>query len=107
ARDVRERRPLLGAVLMRISLRWLADYVALPAVEELAERLTLAGLEVERIERLGEAFAGIVVARVASSSPHPNAEKLSVVQADICPRSTLQIVCGAKNYHSGAKVPLP
>ena len=91
---------------MRISVRWLADYVALPAVEELAERLTLAGLEVERIESLGEAFAGIVVARVASSSPHPNAEKLSVVQADIGQRSTLQIVCGAKNYQVGDKVPL-
>ncbi|HEX4803354.1 MAG TPA: phenylalanine--tRNA ligase subunit beta, partial [Myxococcaceae bacterium] len=91
---------------MRISVRWLADYVAVPPVEELAERLTLAGLEVERIERLGEVFAGVVVARVASSSPHPNAEKLSVVQADIGQRATLQIVCGAKNYKVGDKVPL-
>ena len=91
---------------MRISVRWLADYVAVPPVEELAERLTLAGLEVERIERLGEAFAGVVVARVASSSAHPNAEKLSVVQADIGQAAMLQIVCGAKNYKVGDKVPL-
>jgi phenylalanyl-tRNA synthetase beta chain len=91
---------------MLISVRWLADYVEVPAVEELAERLTLAGFEVERTERPGEALAGVVVAEIKESAPHPNAEKLSVTRVDTGGRSLLQIVCGAKNYKIGDKVPL-
>ena len=90
---------------MRISVRWLAEYVDVPEAEELAERLTLAGLEVERIERPGDALAGIVVAQIKESNPHPNAEKLSVTRVDVGGRSLLQIVCGAKNYKVGDKVP--
>jgi len=91
---------------MRISIRWLADYLEVPPAEELAERLTLAGFEVERIERPGEALAGVVVAQIVESVAHPGAEKLSVTQVNIGGPSTLQIVCGAKNYKVGDKVPL-
>jgi len=93
---------------MKISLNWLADYVELPATpEETAAKLTLAGLEIEGVERLGEGLDGVVVAHILESVPHPNAEKLSVTQVDAGPKhGKLQIVCGAKNYKVGDKVPL-
>jgi phenylalanyl-tRNA synthetase beta chain len=91
---------------MRISVRWLSSYVEVPPAEELAERLTLAGFEVERVERLGEALAGVVVGEIKESAPHPDAEKLSVTRVDVGGGSLLQIVCGAKNYKVGDKVPV-
>src|SRR5262244_659132 len=91
---------------MRISVQWLAEYVALPPATELAERLTLAGFEVERIERPGDALRGVLVAQIKESAPHPNAEKLSVTKVDAGGGSLLQVVCGAKNYKVGDKVAL-
>lgn len=92
---------------MRISLKWLKDYVALPAsVDELASRLTMAGLEIEGIERPAEALKGVVVARILESEKHPNADKLSVTKIDFGGAAPLQVVCGAKNYKVGDKVPL-
>jgi phenylalanyl-tRNA synthetase beta chain len=92
---------------MRIAVKWLGEYVALPAsVEELARQLTMAGLEVERIERPGEPLREIVVAQIRESSAHPNADKLSVTRVDIGSGTLLQVVCGAKNYRVGDKVPL-
>jgi len=90
---------------MRISVRWLAEYVGVPSPADLAERLTLAGFEVERIERPGDALRGVVVAQIKESVPHPNAEKLSVTKVD-AEGSLLQVVCGAKNYKVGDKVAL-
>ncbi|MBE2250049.1 MAG: phenylalanine--tRNA ligase subunit beta [Myxococcus sp.] len=92
---------------MRISLKWLKDYVALPAsVDELARRLTMAGLEIEGIERPAEALKGVVVAQIVASDKHPNADKLSVTKIDLGGGAPLQVVCGAKNYQVGDKVPL-
>ncbi len=91
---------------MRISLKWLAEYVDLPAPEELARRLTAVGLEVEGIERTGQGLEGVVAARILSSESHPNAEKLSVTTVDRGDGAPLQIVCGAKNYAVGDVVPL-
>lgn len=92
---------------MRISLKWLKDYVALPAsVDELASRLTMAGLEIEGIERPAEALKGVVVAQIVASDKHPNADKLSVTKIDAGHGAPLQVVCGAKNYKVGDKVPL-
>ncbi len=92
---------------MKISLNWLADYVELPAdSDELARKLTMAGLEVEGIERLGEGLDGVVVGHILESKQHPNAEKLSVTKVDAGKLGQLQIVCGAKNYKVGDKVPL-
>jgi phenylalanyl-tRNA synthetase beta chain len=90
---------------MRISLKWLSQYVDLPSPEELARGLTAVGLEVEAIERTGQGLAGVVVARVLSSERHPNAEKLSVTSID-GGSAPLQVVCGAKNYAVGDLVPL-
>jgi phenylalanyl-tRNA synthetase beta chain len=91
---------------MRISYRWLSEYVDVPPVEELARRLTTVGLEVEAIERLGQGLAGVVAARIVASEKHPNAEKLSVTRVDLGRGEPLQVVCGAKNYQVGDVVPL-
>jgi phenylalanyl-tRNA synthetase beta chain len=91
---------------MKISLNWLKDYVALPSADEVARRLTMAGLEVEAIHRPGAALAGVVVAEILSSDKHPNADKLSVTRVAMGGSEPLQIVCGAKNYKVGDKVPL-
>ena len=92
---------------MKISVKWLKDYVALPAdVDELARRLTAVGLEIEGMDRPGDALRGVVVARIAASVQHPNADKLSVTQIDLGQADMLQVVCGAKNFKVGDKVPL-
>lgn len=92
---------------MKISVKWLKDYVALPAaVEELARKLTAVGLEIEGLERPGEALRGVVVAQIQQSVQHPNADKLSVTQVDLGGPEKLQVVCGAKNFKVGDKVPL-
>jgi phenylalanyl-tRNA synthetase beta chain len=92
---------------MKISLNWLAEYVELPSdVDALAKMLTFAGLEVEAIDRPGAALKGVVVAQILESNKHPNAEKLSVTKVDAGTGTPLQIVCGAKNYKVGDKVPL-
>ena len=69
---------------MKISVKWLGEYVALPAsVDELARKLTAVGLEIEGMERPGEGLRGVVVAQIKESVQHPNADKLSVTQVDI------------------------
>ena len=68
---------------MKLSLKWLADYVALPqSVDELAKKLTMAGLEIEGISKPGDALRGVIVAKIVSSEKHPNADKLSVTKID-------------------------
>jgi phenylalanyl-tRNA synthetase beta chain len=91
---------------MRISLRWLAEYVDLPAPQELAQRLTDVGLEVEAIELVGEELDGVVAARIVEAKPHPQADKLSVALVDAGGGETLQVVCGAHNWQVGDLVPL-
>ncbi len=90
---------------MRVSLAWLAELVPLPPPSELERGLTFAGLEVERVERRGEGLEGVVVARILETAPHPKADRLSVTQVDLG-GERLQIVCGAKNYRVGDRVPL-
>ncbi|HUB05731.1 MAG TPA: phenylalanine--tRNA ligase subunit beta [Myxococcales bacterium] len=90
---------------MRISLGWLAELVDLPEERALVDGLTGAGLPVDKVERLGESLAGVVVARILESHPHPKADRLSVTTVD-AGAEKLQIVCGAKNYRVGDLVPL-
>lgn len=91
---------------MKISLNWLKQYVDFNwSPEELGERLTMLGIEVEGVEKKSGEFEGVVVAQILSSVQHPNADKLSVCKvAD--GQGERQIVCGAKNYKVGDKVPL-
>ena len=91
---------------MRITIDWLRDFVDIeltPAV--LAERLTLAGLEVESVEPVAADFSGVVVAEILERRPHPNADRLSLCRVSDGARE-LDIVCGAANAAAGLKVPL-
>lgn len=90
---------------MNVSLQWLSDHVDFSeySMSQLDELLTFAGIEVEGIQSLPD---HLVVAEVLSSERHPDAEKLSVCQVDDGSGKPRQIVCGAKNYKVGDKVPL-
>jgi len=87
---------------MKVSVEWLSDYVALPPVDELAKKLTFAGLEVEAIQRPPK---GVVAGKILESVKHPQADKLSVTKVEFG-RGHTQIVCGAKNYKVGDIVPV-
>ncbi|HEV2804823.1 MAG TPA: phenylalanine--tRNA ligase subunit beta [Chthoniobacterales bacterium] len=92
---------------MKFSVNWLREFVELPAsVDELAELLTMGGVEIEDIEKRGANFDHVVVAQIKASAQHPNADRLSVCQVDDRSGQPRQIVCGAKNYKAGDKVPL-
>jgi len=91
---------------MKVTLNWLKQYVDFNwSPEELTERLTLLGLEVEGVQKLGGEFEGIVVAEVITRDKHPNADKLSLCRVNDG-RGERQIVCGAQNFQAGDKVPL-
>ena len=92
---------------MKVSLNWLRELVELPpGVSQLVDLLTLAGVEVEGVETLGVAIPKVIVAEIRESVQHPNADRLSVCQVDDGSGAVRQIVCGAKNYKVGDKVPL-
>jgi phenylalanyl-tRNA synthetase beta chain len=89
---------------MKLSHNWLQTYIKFKLnAEELGEKLTMLGLEVESFERLGEKYNGFVVGKVLDVQKHPNADKLSVCKVDVG-REQLQIVCGAPNVAAGQKV---
>ncbi|MBM7644768.1 phenylalanyl-tRNA synthetase beta chain [Scopulibacillus daqui] len=90
---------------MLVSYNWLKDYVDLSGVspEELADKITKAGIEVEHVHKLGEGIKDVVVGYVKSCSQHPNADKLNVCQVDLGSEEA-QIVCGAPNVAAGQKV---
>ena len=91
---------------MKFSLRWLSHYIDLTVpVPQMLDKLTLAGTEVESVAVTGVASPHVVVAQILSSAQHPNADRLSVCQVNDG-TGTRQIVCGAKNYKAGDKVPL-
>jgi phenylalanyl-tRNA synthetase beta chain len=95
-----------GAESMKVSLNWIKDYVDIPmGVKELINLLTMAGLEVEETVSTGEGFEKVVVAEIKAIRKHPNADKLSLVEAKT-DRQGFSIVCGAKNIREGQKVPL-
>ena len=92
---------------MQFPESWLRTLVNPPiATDELAHRLTMAGLEVEDTVRAAPAFTGVVVAQIVEIAPHPDADKLRVCQVDDGSGMLLQIVCGAPNAAAGLKVPL-
>ena len=92
---------------MQFPESWLRTLVNPPiATDELAHRLTMAGLEVEDTVPAAPAFTGVVVAHIVEIAPHPDADKLRVCQVDDGSGTLLQIVCGAPNAAAGLKVPL-
>jgi phenylalanyl-tRNA synthetase beta chain len=91
---------------MKVTLNWLKQYVQFNwSADELAERLTMLGLEVEGIQKLSGEFEGVVVAQVITRDKHPNADKLSLCRVNDG-KGERQIVCGAQNFQAGDKVPL-
>ncbi len=91
---------------MKVTLNWLKQYVDFNwSPEELTERLTMLGLEVEGVQKISGAFDGIVVAQVITRDKHPGADKLSVCRVKDG-TGERQIVCGAQNFKAGDKVPL-
>lgn len=91
---------------MLVSYKWLQDYVDLTGVsaEELGEKITKSGIEVEGVETLNEGLRGIVVGHVLECEKHPNAEKLNKTLVDIGEEEPVQIICGAPNVAKGQKV---
>ncbi|WP_028486960.1 phenylalanine--tRNA ligase subunit beta [Thiomicrorhabdus chilensis] len=89
---------------MKLSENWLREW-ANPdwSTNELAEALSLAGLEVDNVEPVAGEFSNVVVGQVVSVEKHPDADKLNVTQVDVGEQDLLQIVCGAKNVVSGMK----
>lgn len=92
---------------MKFSENWLRDLVN-PAADraELCHRLTMAGLEVEGVELLGDGLDGVLVGEIVACEKHPNADKLRVCSVAIGTGQPLQIVCGAPNARLGLKAPV-
>ena len=91
---------------MQFPETWLREFCDPPiGTAELAERLTMAGLEVESLRPVAPPFHDVVVARVVSVAKHPDADRLRVCQVDVGSGALLGIVCGAPNVEVGIKVP--
>src|SRR5215203_3016614 len=91
---------------MKVTLKWLKQYVDFNwSPDELTDRLTILGLEVEAVHKLGGEFDGVVVGEVITPDKHPNADKLSLCRVHDG-TGERQIVCCAQNFNSGDKVPL-
>ena len=91
-------------------MSWLREYAVTPAsTAEIAQRLGISSLEIERVIDVGVADEGgnlghFVVGRVVSAEPHPNADRLQLCQVDVGNAGPQQIVCGAWNFAAGATV---
>jgi phenylalanyl-tRNA synthetase beta chain len=97
---------ILTLVVMRIPLSWLKEYISLSLPPgEIAKLLTMAGLEVDGYETVGENLKDIVVGRIVEASKHPNADKLTLASVTDG-KKTYQIVCGASNCRAGLKTAL-
>ena len=91
---------------MKVTLNWLKQYLDFNwSPEELTERLTMLGLEVEGVQKISGAFEGIVVAQILTRDPVPGSDKLSVCKVNDG-TGERTIICGAQNHKPGDKVPL-
>ena len=91
---------------MQFPESWLREFCNPPlTTEQLAETLTMAGLEVEELKPVAPPFSKIVVGEIKSAARHPNADKLQVCEVDVGQGALLHIVCGAPNARVGIKVP--
>ena len=93
---------------MFVSYRWLQEYVDIKDVtaQELADKITKSGIEVEGVEVLNKGVKGVVVGHVLECEKHPEADKLSKCLIDIGEEEPVQIICGAPNIAKGLKVPV-
>ena len=92
---------------MKLSYRWLTQYVTPDwTPEALAEELTMAGLEVETVEPIGQHLDGVVVGKIEAVREHPNADRLVLCDVDLGDGEPVQIACGAPNVEAGQKAPV-
>ena len=92
---------------MRVSLKWLQEYVHVDlAPVKLAEQLSMSGTKVEAINTPGKSVGGVIVAEVLAISEHPNADNLTLVDVRTSGDDSQRVVCGARNFAVGDKVPL-
>lgn len=91
---------------MQFPESWLREFCNPPlSTQQLADTLTMAGLEVEELEPVAPPFSKIVIGEIKSVAKHPNADKLQVCEVDVGQGALLSIVCGAPNARVGIKVP--
>ena len=91
---------------MQFPESWLREFCNPPlTTQQLADTLTMAGLEVEELKPVAPPFTKIVVGEIKSAAKHPNADKLQVCEVDVGQGVLLSIVCGAPNARVGIKVP--
>nr|MCU0943158.1 phenylalanine--tRNA ligase subunit beta [Hydrogenophaga sp.] len=91
---------------MQFPESWLRAFCNPPLnSQQLADALTMAGLEVEELRPVAPAFSKVVVGEIKSAEQHPNADRLRVCQVDVGQGDLLNIVCGAPNARPGIKVP--
>ena len=93
---------------MKLTLDWLKDFVDVPVTDpaDLVDVFESLGLEVEEWGRIEPTFSGVVVGKVLSVEPHPNADKVRLCTVDIGADAPSQIICGAWNFDAGAIVPV-
>jgi phenylalanyl-tRNA synthetase beta chain len=92
---------------VRIPLSWLRDYVDVQlSPEQLAERLTLLGMEVKGLERWGSDWQSVVVGELLTVDKHPRADRLSLTTVTLGSGEPLEIVCGATNISPGQRIPV-
>lgn len=91
---------------MQFPESWLRHFCNPPlTTQQLADALTMAGLEVEDVSPVGLPFSGVVVGLITETQPHPNADRLKICTVDVGEPTHLSIVCGASNAKVGMKVP--
>ena len=92
---------------MKISYNWLKDFVDFDiSPDDLAESLSMAGFEVDSVDKKGVNIENVVVGKVLKKEKHPNADKLSVCTVDVQNSEPLTIICGAPNVDAGQHVPV-
>lgn len=90
---------------MKLNESWLRTWVdPVIGTDELVQQITMAGLEVDGVELAAPSFNGVVVGEVKATSPHPDADKLTICEVDGGDQ-IYQVVCGAKNVRAGLKIP--
>ncbi|WP_237065431.1 phenylalanine--tRNA ligase subunit beta [Microbulbifer guangxiensis] len=91
---------------MKLSNAWLREWVSPQlTAQELADQITMAGLEVDGIEKVAGEFSGVVVGEIIACEQHPDADKLRVCKVAGHPEGEMQVVCGAPNARTGIKIP--
>jgi phenylalanyl-tRNA synthetase beta chain len=90
---------------MKVTWNWLSEFVDIElSPAGLAERLTMAGLELESVEEQGREIAGVICAQIVRVRPHPRSERLTLCDVRVGDGPTSKVVCGAPNVRAGERV---